>query len=147
LAEPILPAFRLGPNATVRRIAERLTVEIGPYAEIVVRRAAEDAANLVELCRRVSQEIDDPKKRSRFLLEVEPPEQAVRFGPGLVLHGRRNAAGEIVCDRTLRAQNELTVLAIGKELLARLGSGGKGAASTSLPEVESQTAFPLAWNG
>ena len=134
LGRPVLPAFRLGPDATVRRIADRLAADIGPYAEFVVWRAAEGAANLVELCRTVAREIDDPAKRAKFLVDVEPAEQTLRYGPGLVFHGRRNAAGDLVSHLALRAQTEVAVLAISPDLLAR----------TRMPNSRDQDALPSA---
>jgi Mechanosensitive ion channel len=114
---PVLPAFRLGPDAAVRRVAERLASYIGPYAEIAVRLAARGVTDLAEVCRVVSEEIDDPAARARFLAEVEPVD-VHRHGPGLVFRARRNAAGALISQLSLRAQTEVAILALPPDLLS-----------------------------
>lgn len=116
---PVLPSFRLAAGATVRRFAERLAADIGPYAEIAVRHAAASTTDLPELCRRVATEIDDPDARANFLADVEPMAM-LRHGPGLVFQARRNAAGTLICQPALRVENEAAVLAIPPAVLARL---------------------------
>ncbi|MDR3538762.1 MAG: mechanosensitive ion channel [Acetobacteraceae bacterium] len=113
---PTLPAWSLGPDASVRRVAERLARHIGPYAEIAVRRAARATSDLSALCHAVAKEIDDPKERTRFLAEVAPGDDAAH-GPGLVFRARRNAAGALICHLALRAQGEVAVIAIPPGLL------------------------------
>lgn len=113
---PTLPAWSLGPDARVRQVAERLARHIGPYAEIAVRRAARATGDLRELCEAVSQEIEDPRERSRFLSEVALP-QTTPHTPGFVFRARRNAAGTLICHLALRAATEAAVIAIRPGLL------------------------------
>ena len=58
---PSLPAWSLGPDASVGRVAERLARHIGRYAEISVRRAARSTSDLAALCRAVATEIENPQ--------------------------------------------------------------------------------------
>lgn len=127
LGRPVLQSFRLGADARVRQVAERLAADIGPYAEVAVRRAAASARDLPDLCRRVAQEIEDTDARARFLAAVEPP-ALLRYGPGLLFHARRNAAGTLTCHLALRVETEAMVLAIPPALLARLAHAGRTAA-------------------
>jgi small-conductance mechanosensitive channel len=113
---PSLPAWSLGPDASVRRVAERLARHIGPYAEIVVRRAARATSDLAALCQAVAAEIEDPGERADFLAEVTP-QGGVRYGPGLVFRARRNAAGALICHLALRALGEVAVLGIRPGLM------------------------------
>jgi small-conductance mechanosensitive channel len=114
---PSLPAWSLGPDATVRRVAEHLARHIGPYAEIAVRRASRATSDLPALCHAVAVEIDDPHERARFLADVAPENEA-GHGPGLVFRARRNAAGTLICHLALRAQGEVAVIALPPGLLA-----------------------------
>jgi small-conductance mechanosensitive channel len=113
---PSLPAWSLGPDALVRRVAERLARRIGPYAEIAVRRAARATTDLPALAQAVAAEIEDPNERASFLMEVAPPD-VTTHGPGLVFHARRNAAGALICHLALRALDDVAVIGIPPGLL------------------------------
>ena len=113
---PSLPAWSLGPDASVGRVAERLARHIGRYAEISVRRAARSTSDLAALCRAVATEIEDLHERAQFLVEVAP-QGGARHSPGLVIHARRDAAGALICYLALRALGEVAVLGIRPGLL------------------------------
>ena len=54
-------------EASLGRIKRLLAERIGPYAEYAVDQAAAAGADIATVCRDVSQEIDDPGERARFL--------------------------------------------------------------------------------
>lgn len=122
---PPLPIQRLGPAARLRRTADALARQIGPYAEHAVRRAAGKAATLAELQRRVAREVEDPEGRARFLAEVAEEDELL-LRPGHVLGVQRDATGRLGADLPARATGEVALLAV-PPALAGLLRGHAGA--------------------
>jgi TonB family protein len=56
--------------ATLQRISRELAVDIGPVADVVVKRAAFACSSTADLCRKIAQEIESPQQRERFLRRV-----------------------------------------------------------------------------
>jgi len=108
---------RLSRRITVKRISDRLAEYIGPYAEIVVRRAADELTDLAKIGQRVSDEIADPTLRRAFLADIITPEER-RHGPGMIFRLRRDAVGNLVSDPLLRAVKACALVAIPLEALA-----------------------------
>ena len=73
----------LSRRARIKRISDRLADAIGPYAEIAVRRAAQDHVSIDQISADVADEIDDPALRRIFLAETFAPGER-RHGPGLI---------------------------------------------------------------
>ena len=108
---PDRSAERLSRRTTVKRIADRLAEDIGPYAEIAVRRAADEVAGASEIGAMVADEIADPKLRRAFLADVCAPEET-RYGPGMVFGLRLDVAGNLVSDPLLRTVEACAFVAI-----------------------------------
>lgn len=117
---PPLRLQRLGRAATLRRMADALARQIGPYAEHAVRQAAARSSSLADLCREVAEEIPDPARRALFLAELDVAEAPAQ-GPGHRFRARRDAAGRLVADPPLRAVEEVAVLALPAALEGQLG--------------------------
>ncbi|MXP61781.1 mechanosensitive ion channel [Roseomonas sp. M0104] len=118
-APPLLRIQRLGRAAALRKVADTLARHIGPYAEHAVRRTAAEAAGLEDLCRLVAGEIEDPRRRARFLAELEQPAEP-ELGPGCVMASQRDATGRWVSDPPARAAEEVALLAIRPDLAVLL---------------------------
>lgn len=56
--------------ATLQRIGKELAIDIGPIAEVVVRRAATTSDSAETLCLKVAEEIESPQDREKFLRRV-----------------------------------------------------------------------------
>ncbi len=66
-----------------RRVEERLAVRVGPLARILVRKAAKEATDFGDLCRRLAKQIPDEAARPAFLKEVlSGPSSSRPSGPG-----------------------------------------------------------------
>jgi hypothetical protein len=63
----------------------------------------------------VSAEIPDEEARAEFLEEVSPP-KAAALEPGTLLSGRQTIRGVVVPMASLRARDEVTLLAIPARL-------------------------------
>jgi TonB family protein len=66
---PDTTAFRFDP-ATLQRISRELALDIGPIADVVVKRAASGCSSTADLCRKVAEEIESPQQRAKFLGRV-----------------------------------------------------------------------------
>ncbi len=55
---------------TLQRISKELAIEIGPIAEVVVKRAAASSDSTETLCLQVAEEIESPQQREMFLRKV-----------------------------------------------------------------------------
>jgi serine/threonine-protein kinase len=53
-----------------RRVEERLAARVGPLARVLVRKAAKEAPDFEDLCRRLAAQIPDEGARAAFLAEV-----------------------------------------------------------------------------
>ncbi|HTK80339.1 MAG TPA: mechanosensitive ion channel domain-containing protein [Rhizomicrobium sp.] len=116
-----LAVERLGPTAAITRLADDLSLIIGPYAKLAVVRAGDRTQTYEQLCREVAQEIEDPRRRQIFLdkmLATNPR----RWSPGAVIAVRRNASGQLASEPSLRAHGEVALLGIPAELMDRLTS-------------------------
>jgi hypothetical protein len=135
-APPLLRIQRLGRAATLRRVADALARNIGPYAEHAVRRAAARAPTPAELRREVAGEIVDPHRRERFLAELGEEGEA-SLGAGLVFRAKRDAVGRLGSDPPLCAVDEVAVLAVPPELAGLLANQpGAGAAAAPAAGTE-----------
>jgi len=56
--------------ATLQRVSRELALDIGPIAELVVRRTASHCVSLADLYSKVAEEIESPAQRERFLLKM-----------------------------------------------------------------------------
>jgi hypothetical protein len=115
-AESRLAVERLGPTAAITRLADELSLIIGPYAKLAVMRAGDRTQSYEELAREVAKEIDHPSSRERFL------EKVLRAGgrtwrPGVTIPARRNASGQLASEPSLRAVGEVALLAMPAGLL------------------------------
>ena len=61
-----------------RRVEEKLAARVGPMARVLVRKAAKEAADFEDLCRRLALQIPDETARAAFLREVLAPRAASR---------------------------------------------------------------------
>ncbi|HUJ46753.1 MAG TPA: mechanosensitive ion channel domain-containing protein [Rhizomicrobium sp.] len=107
---------KLGPTAAITRLADELSLIIGPYAKLAVMRAGDRTETYEQLCRDVAQEIEDPKARQAFLgkmLAATPP----TWRTGSVIAVRRNASGQLASEPSLRANGEVVLLALPTGLL------------------------------
>jgi small-conductance mechanosensitive channel len=105
----------LSREAWLEKIAKTLARYIGPFAGYAVRAAAAARdADIMRICHAVANEIDDPKRRSRFLGEIDPPVQ-VPQGAGFLLRPEDSvyAPGRM----SVRAVESATFLALAPEVL------------------------------
>lgn len=115
-AQTQLGVERLGPTASITRLADELALIIGPYAKLAVMRAGDRTQTYEELCRAVALEIDDEAVRARFLdkmLAATPRTWLI----GAVIPVRRNASGQLASEPSLRANGEVALLALPAGLL------------------------------
>jgi TIR domain len=68
-AQPNEPSTSIDP-ALIQRVSRELALHIGPIADIVVRRAAPRSSSVDDLYLKVSEEIDSPLERQRFLARI-----------------------------------------------------------------------------
>lgn len=66
---PDATAFRFDP-ATLQRISRELAIDIGPIADVVVKRAVSGRSSTLDLCHKVAEEIESPEQREKFLRRV-----------------------------------------------------------------------------
>jgi small-conductance mechanosensitive channel len=107
---------RLGPTAAITRVADELSLLIGPYAKLAVIRVGDRAETYEQLCREVALEIPDESARANFLRRVLT-EDAAGWRPGAVIPARRNASGQLASEPSLRARGEVALLAVPVGLL------------------------------
>ncbi len=115
-AQPQLAVERLGPTAAITRLADELSLIIGPYAKLAVMRAGDRTQTYEQLCREVAQEIEEPRRREAFLekmLRAKPR----TWHPGAAIAARRNASGQLASEPSLRASGEVALLAVPSGLL------------------------------
>ncbi|HYN40280.1 MAG TPA: protein kinase, partial [Thermoanaerobaculia bacterium] len=66
-----------------RRVEEKLASRVGPLARLLVKKAAKEAADFGDLCRRLAEQIPDESARPAFLKEVlASPASSHPSGPG-----------------------------------------------------------------
>jgi small-conductance mechanosensitive channel len=112
---PQLFVHKLADNAMLMRVADELSVHIGPYAEHAIRRETVTAADYTQLCDRLALEIDDLDARSRFLATVLGPRRDM-ISPGLIFSATRDVSGQTVSSPHYRAADEAVIIAIPTEL-------------------------------
>jgi len=56
--------------AAFRRVEERLASRVGPLARVLVRKAAKEASDFPDLCRRLAEQVPDAEARTSFLREA-----------------------------------------------------------------------------
>jgi small-conductance mechanosensitive channel len=111
-----LAVERPGPTAAITRLADELSLIIGPYAKLAVTRAGDRTQTYEQLCREVAREIEEPRMRERFLqkmLQAKPRTSP----PGTIIAARRNASGQLASEPSLRASGEVALLALPAGLL------------------------------
>jgi small-conductance mechanosensitive channel len=101
---------RLGPTAAITRVADELSLLIGPYAKLAVVRVGDRTETYEQLCREVALEIPDEAARAGFLRKMLT-ETAHRWRPGTMVPARRNASGQLASEPSLRADGEVALLA------------------------------------
>jgi small-conductance mechanosensitive channel len=114
-----LAVERLGPAAAITRLADELSLIIGPYAKLAVMRAGDRTETYEQLCREVAQEIDNPGARAHFL-ERMLQEHRRTWRRGALVPARRNASGQLASEPSLRAVGEVALLAIPANLMGQL---------------------------
>jgi len=107
---------RLGPTAAITRLADELSLLIGPYAKLAVIRVGDRTETFEQLCREVALEIPDESARAGFLKKMLT-ETAHRWRPGAIVPARRNASGQLASEPSLRAYGEVALLAAPAGLL------------------------------
>jgi len=107
---------RLGPTAAITRLADELSLIIGPYAKFAVTRAGDRTETYEQLCGEVALEIEDPKTRQAFLDKMLMATPRT-WRPGAVIAVRRNASGQLASEPSLRANGEVALLALPAGLL------------------------------
>jgi len=115
-AQGELAVQRLGPTAAITRLADELSLIIGPYAKLAVMRAGDRTQTYEQLCREVAQEIDEPDTRERFLDRMLHGRLRT-WRPGVTIPARRNASGQLASEPSLRANGEVALLALPVGLL------------------------------
>ena len=107
---------RLGPTAAITRLADELSLLIGPYAKLAVIRVGDRTETYEQLCREVALEIPDEAARSGFLKKMltDPVD---RWRPGTMISARRNASGQLASEPSLRAYGEVALLAASAGIL------------------------------
>ncbi|MBV9571420.1 MAG: mechanosensitive ion channel [Alphaproteobacteria bacterium] len=113
-----LSVERLGPTAAITRLADELSLIIGPYAKLAVTRAGDRTQSYDQLCREVALEIEDGQRRQVFLERMMQVHLRV-WRPGTMVAARRNASGQLASEPSLRASGEVTLLAFPAGLLDR----------------------------
>jgi small-conductance mechanosensitive channel len=113
-----LAVKRLGPTAAITRLADELSLIIGPYAKLAVMRAGDRTDNYEQLCREVAQEVDDPGTRAHFL-EKMLRENRRTWRSGALVPARRNASGQLASEPSLRAMGEVALLAFPANLVSQ----------------------------
>ena len=101
-------AFRFDP-ATLQRISRELAIDIGPIADVVVKRAVSGRSSTLDLCHKVAEEIESPEQREKFLRRVSA---STVSGPVRAVAVEMPQAARIPCrtkgrtqSRTLRASD------------------------------------------
>jgi hypothetical protein len=115
-AQAPLGVERLGPTAAITRLADELSLIIGPYAKFAVMRAGDRTQTYEQLCREVAHEIEEPDARGRFLEKVLGANPG-GWRPGATVAARRNASGQLASEPSLRARGEVALLALPARLL------------------------------
>jgi hypothetical protein len=116
-----LAVERLGPTAAITRLADELSLVIGPYAKVAVMRAGDRTQSYEQLCQEVALEIENLGRRQAFLdkmLAMKPASLAA----GAAIAVRRNASGQLASEPSLRAGAELALLAIPARILEQVNS-------------------------
>jgi len=114
-----LSVERLGPTAAITRVADELSLLIGPYAKLAVIRVGDRTETYEQLCREVALEIPDELARDSFLKKMLI-ETAHRWRPGTMIPARRNASGQLASEPSLRATGEVALLAAHAGVLRTL---------------------------
>jgi small-conductance mechanosensitive channel len=114
-----LAVEQLGPTAAITRLADELSLIIGPYAKLAVSRAGDRTETFEQLCREVALEIDDPVARASFL-EKMLREHRRMWRPGALVPARRNASGQLASEPSLRAVAEVALLTVPANLIEQL---------------------------
>ena len=117
-AQRELEVQRLGPTASITRLADELSLIIGPYAKLAVMRAGDRTTTYEQLCRDVAEEIEEPRARERFLQKMLRSQQRT-WRPGTTIAARRNASGHLAAEPSLRASGEVALLALPPGLLGQ----------------------------
>jgi hypothetical protein len=107
---------RLGPTAAITRLADELSLLIGPYAKLAVIRVGDRTETYEQLCREVALEIPDQTARAAFLRKVLT-EDTDGWQTGAIIPARRNASGQLASEPSLRARGEVALLAVPPGLL------------------------------
>jgi small-conductance mechanosensitive channel len=115
-ADSQLAVQQLGPTAAITRLADELSLIIGPYAKLAVTRAGDRTQTYEELCREVAKEIEDPRRRTAFLEKMLRSKPRAWL-PGTAIAARRNASGQLASEPSLRARGEVALLAMPAGLL------------------------------
>jgi hypothetical protein len=111
-----LSVERLGPTAAITRVADELSLLIGPYAKLAVIRVGDRTQTYEQLCREVALEIPEEAAREGFLKKMLT-ETGHRWRPGTMIPARRNASGQLASEPSLRAFGEVGLLAAPAGLL------------------------------
>ncbi len=114
-----LAVERLGPTAAITRLADELSLVIGPYAKVAVMRAGDRTQTYEQLCREVALEIDDMRKREAFLDKMLAKHSRT-WSRGAMIPVRRNASGQLASEPSLRASGEVALLAIPAAMVDQL---------------------------
>jgi small-conductance mechanosensitive channel len=120
---PELFVHQLADNTKLMRVADELSIYIGPYAEHAIRRETVTAANYAQLCERLALQIDDPAGRSRFLKTVLGSRRDIVL-PGLIFGDTRDVSGQTVSSPHYRAVDEAVIIAVSTELAAKFPAKG-----------------------
>ena len=102
---------RLGPTAAITRLADELSLIIGPYAKLAVTRAGDRTETYEHLCREVALEIENRQERQAFLDKMLPDRQRASK-PGAIVCVRRNASGQLASEPSMRAHGEVALVAV-----------------------------------
>ena len=106
-----------GRLAELQRLTTELAERIGPFAELAVQRVAAGEPDLLEVRRRVAEEIMDQAERDRFLARRPLAAADQTEGPGLLLKIGRGATNELQADMPLRAIGRVAIVAIPPQCL------------------------------
>lgn len=119
-ARPHLPTLNvqeLSTSATVRKIADRLAMEVGPVAEQLIRDAMRSSKDLDDLLLTLSASIHDENRRAAFLTSSKGLiKKEIRQGQWAISHLSVDASGRISPDLELRAITEVLAVTFSNDL-------------------------------
>jgi len=101
----------LSREAWLDRIEQALAQHIGPYAEYAVREAAAGGGSVLQVCRMVGGEIDDPQRQVSFMRTVNPPSD-ISHRSGFLFRLRPDGLARSTENPILRAGEHALILAL-----------------------------------